>query len=206
MFQWLKVPDSLARGLAVWVVMAIAMLTVVFSNPSLVAEDQETPPWLGAMPFAAALLGYLCYRRPNPLAALLDVGRSLARPESGLRGWFVGLTAVAIAGGGLEAILQRGALDDQPWLVWVALAVGGIVGHAAASDANLLRAVAVGLRRVMWTGLGLLGIGATVAIVLGGLLGVRAFFAGYGILGAIAVLLAIIVFQLDRLTSSRDRG
>ena len=201
--RWITAPESTARGLVVWLALVAGMAAVVFSDPTRLAEGQEPPLYLGAMPFAAAALGYLCYRRPNPFAAVVDIVRGLARPESDLRGWLVGFAVVATALAGLEAALWVGVVDDQPWLAWAALAIGAIFGHAASNDAHLLRAARVGLRRTLWVGLALLGVAAAVAVAVGGVVGIRSFFDSYGILGAIAVLLAIIVFQLDRLIASR---
>ena len=202
MFLWIEKPRSLGRGLLVWLAIVVAMFALVFARPALVAAGSEAT-WIGFFPFVAASLGYLFYRRLNPLAAVLDIGRGFVGPVSSGRAWAVGIAVTVVMVASSQLVLPSGFLDRHQWVVWGPIVVGALFGIAAYSEANLLRAATLGLRRTVTLGAIVFVCTLILAVVVGGLLGLQAFLNSYGILGLIVILLALIVFQLQRLITRR---
>ena len=201
MFRWIKRPQSLSRGLLAWLAMVVAMFALIFARPVLVATGSEAT-WIGSRPFLAAFVGYLFYRRPNPFAAVPDIGRGIVGPVSTGRAWAVGIAVTIAVVASLELVLPVGFLDRHQWVVWGPIVVGAIFGNAA-----LQKPTSYALRHLAcsepsnWPPS--FGCTLILAVVVGGIVGLQAFLNSYGILGLIVILLASTVFQLQRLIARR---
>lgn len=199
MLRWILKPESLARALLIWVVLLAAIFRYLMVNPSLLAQDSGAE-WIGFAPFVAAFVAYIFYRRTNPVAAIGDISRDLTGPASTGRGWLVGI----VVGLPLVALLLAAipdTVDQHQWLVWFPVGIGVVFGHAARREPNLWRVGMIGLRRTVTITAGIVGTALIVGLVIGGVVGVQAFLGSYGILGVIAVLLAVIALQLGRIVA-----
>ena len=148
-----------------------------------------------------AWLGVVVFRRRNPLAAVLGIGYGFARPVSSARAWSVGIAVTSPVVAVVQLILP-GFIDRHQWIVLGPVVFGALSGHAAYSEADVVRAATLGLWRTVKLAAVVFACALIIAIIVGVVFALEAFFHIYGILGVIVILLGLIVIQLQRLISS----
>ena len=196
MNSWVSRERSTARGLLLWVLLSAATLAVVFTSGTL-------PDWIGVAPFLNTAVAYLVYRNVNPIAAVQGMVsgsvQELTSEQSTGRGWIYGIATAVVGVQVLTFTMGAESLDANQWVVWPVLAVAWLVGAAGAKQRNPLKVLGTGMALLAKLTVLLLLVCIGLGVMLLGYTAVSGFFASYGMLGVIAILLLVIIFKLDQL-------
>ena len=203
MFRWAVKPNSVARGILVVITIYLGSVTLV-----LLPLGQPAHAVINRYVFYVGLfLGLICtrlfYRRPNPIAAAVDIFKDLGLPLSRERGWLMGIAAASLILAVCWELLPAMFLPRHGWLAWGPIIVGAIFGHASYAEPNVLRSGWLGLRRTLIATAVIACVLLVISVAVATYYGLAALLTRYGMLGIIAVLLLVIVFQLHRLSRHR---
>jgi len=171
----------------------------------LLEKDSSNNDWIGALPFLSAGLGYLSYRNANPVTAIRDmmsafVAALTTEQPSTSRGWIYGIVTLSIGGAVLDATFGAARPgSDHEWTMWLAIGMAVLVGIAGARQPNPLKVLGSSITLLIRLTLFLLLAALALGVILLGYTAV----SSYGILGVIAILLALVVYKLDQLVRKR---